>query len=98
MGGEAETRVTTEAVVSKGKGIDKKYGPVSAAGKEFHPNEPVFVLRAQDCVGAHLIRVYAEMCELAGAPSEHVVEVLESAKAFEQWQARNQGKVKVPGT
>lgn len=56
-------------------------------------DEPYFVIRAHDAVGAHAVRAWAHLAKQAGAAEEKVAEAIEHAKVFEAWQAEHGTKV-----
>ena len=74
--------------------VENKYGIITSTAKEFHPGEPVFVLRATDPLAPQAIRNYAHGCEINGCSKEHVEQCLEQANRMEQWQFANLDKVK----
>lgn len=80
-----------------GYGVDLKYGKVYAEKKEFHPDEPVFILRAQDLFAAAAIDDYAERCANAGCSLSHCKEAAVAAAEFRDWQLKNKNLVKRPG-
>jgi hypothetical protein len=65
--------------------IDLKYGHIPVAG--VGDDEPVFVVRAQDVLSPRLLRIYRELCAVAGSPPRHLDGIGESVTAFESWQA-----------
>lgn len=52
------------------------------------PEEPIFVLRAQDKLAHHLVRDWAERAKLNGCPQEKVEEALDCANQMEKWPNR----------
>lgn len=56
-------------------------------------SEPVFIIRAQDAVGAHAIRAWAHLAKQAGVAEDKVAGAIEHAKVFEAWQADNGTKL-----
>lgn len=52
------------------------------------PNEPIFVLRAQDALAANIVRQWASLAEIAGAPREKVEEARQLADKMETWPTR----------
>lgn len=74
--------------------IDGKYGVINAEKKNFHPGEPVFLIRAQDGLAAGAVLAYAHDCFLAGCDWSHVEQCLEHAKRIVAWQKANPGLVK----
>mgnify|MGYP001564185867 FL=1 len=58
------------------------------------PDEPVFVLRAQDRCAAATVRQWAAAAQHVGAPREKVVQALDDADAMDAWrEAHGGGKV-----
>lgn len=62
------------------------------SGKAIPPDEPVFVLRAQDINAVHMLREYRKV---AGdwTFKEHIDKLIEK---FETWQRNNSHLVKIP--
>lgn len=56
------------------------------------PNEPLFVLRAQDCIAADLVYAWATKARNLGSPPEKCDEAISLADAMSAWPVR-----KVPG-
>lgn len=52
------------------------------------PDEPIFVLRAQDVLAPAHVRAWAENAKIAGAPPEKIAEALRCADLMEQWPTR----------
>lgn len=52
------------------------------------PGEPFFVLRAQDKLAPTLVRDWALMAKLNGAPDEKILEAQETAAEMENWPNR----------
>lgn len=75
---------------------EQKYGAVTTERGRFHEGEPVIIFRAADMMIVELIIEYALRCYRAGSPFAHVSAVLDRAKLFLEWQAANEGKVKLP--
>lgn len=48
-------------------------------------DEPVFLLRGQDKIAWHVVKIYAYCAELAGCSPELVHKVREHAKLMKQW-------------
>lgn len=76
------------------KAVNPKYGQITASEKEFHPGEPVFVLRATDPFAVHAIIEYARRCERQGADKAHVNGVFDHAMTVAEWQRDNPELVK----
>jgi len=53
-----------------------------------HPDEPVFILRAQDSLAAALVLEWADRAELLGCPFEKIVEARALAAAMFAWPTR----------
>lgn len=69
-----------------------KYGPLVVP--TIPPDEPVFVLRAQDRTSVTVLSIYRELCHLVGASVEHIDGVNDVIARFVNWQEIN--PVKVP--
>lgn len=52
------------------------------------PEEPIFVLRAQDKLAPELVREWACSAEEHGCPPEKVKEAMDCAAAMESWPKR----------
>jgi hypothetical protein len=74
-----------EALCSGGSSLDR------AA-----PDEPVFILRAQDTLAPRVVVRWAHLAEQAGTGQAKVRAALEVAKQMADWQANNPHRVKVP--
>ena len=61
-----------------------KYGRVTTENKEFPPEEPIFILRAQDIFAADTLGFYAEQLRRTGKEKQGR-EVLAIAKKFRAW-------------
>jgi len=57
----------------------------SSAINKAAPDEPVFVLRAQDKLASGLVRIWAGLAALDGTPPERVREALELAALMDAW-------------
>jgi len=57
------------------------------------PDEPVFVLRAQDMLGPEIVREWAYRAQCEGAPIAKCDEARRIADAMEQWQIAHRRKV-----
>jgi hypothetical protein len=57
------------------------------------PDEPVFVLRAQDMLSPEIVREWAYRAQCEGAPIAKCDEARRIADAMEQWQIANRRKV-----
>jgi len=56
-------------------------------------DEPIFVLRGKDKLAPHVIRAWAMLAELAGAPPGKISEARECARYIELWQGQRGSKV-----
>lgn len=74
---------------------DGKYGIITAEKKQFHPGEPVFLIRATDPAAAETIEHYAAQCKLRGCSDEHIAACEMHAARIATWQADNPDLVKV---
>lgn len=61
--------------------------------KKGAPDEPIFVLRAQDKLAPNLVRMWAASAASQGTPYEKTREGRELADRMEQWQAEHGSKV-----
>lgn len=76
--------------------FDGKYGIITAEKKQFHPGEPIFLLRGTDALAPMAIEKYADICENYGCGSEHVTAIRAHAARIAKWQEENSGLVKTP--
>jgi len=74
--------------------IDGKYGEITSSKKEFHPGEPVFLLRAQDPIAPEAVDEYAMLCRSAGCHPEHVAAVIRHGDRIRDWQRAHPDLVK----
>jgi hypothetical protein len=74
--------------------IEGKYGIITTEKKQFHPGEPVFLLRATDPLAPLAIFKYATICADAGCSPEHVQAVNDHGQRIEKWQKANPALVK----
>ncbi len=56
-------------------------------------DEPVFVLRAQDKLAPFVIKIWANVAKLLGAPNEKVGSALNEADRMIAWATKNGDKV-----
>lgn len=49
------------------------------------PDEPIFVLRAQDALAAELVREWARRAAVHGCPAAKLCEAYDLADAMERW-------------
>ena len=52
------------------------------------PNEPVFVIRAQDTVSGDTVRAWADLAERAGVSPSMVAMAREHAKRMDEWPTK----------
>lgn len=52
------------------------------------PEEPIFVLRAQDFIAPKLVRAWAIQAKAVGCPLEKVQEALDCADSMDKWPTR----------
>lgn len=71
-----------------------KYGELTTTGKQFHPGEPVFVLRATDPLTPTAIMDYAARCFTAGCSESHLNACVDQAQRVRDWQAAHPELVK----
>ena len=88
------TRVKDPCPECGGKGVEGKYGTITASKKRFHPGEPLFIFRATDPLAPEAIRRYAELCQLEGCELTHCAEVRAHAARIEEWQKQHPELVK----
>lgn len=74
--------------------IEGKYGEITASKKQFHPGEPVFLLRSTDPLAYMAVLDYVKWCVAAGCTDEHVEAVQEHAMRIRDWQRANPDLVK----
>lgn len=73
-----------------------KYGEVTTGLGQFHHDEPIFLIRAQDRNAVETIQAYADICENDNCDSGFVGAVLDRAQEFSNWQSANPDLVKKP--
>lgn len=61
---------------------------------EFHPDEPVLVLKASDPLATTAIYQYAALCKSAGCRRERIDAVFELGQRLDDWQQENPKLVK----
>lgn len=76
--------------------IEGKYGTITASNKAFHPDEPVFLIRATDRKAAETIRHYIWLCEKMGCTFEHIDAAEKHLEQIQDWQEANPTLVKKP--
>lgn len=65
-----------------------KYGRITVEGKDIPPDEPLFLLRAQDRLAANAVRAYAEDMDLWSLPVEQVAQVRAFADLMDAWPVK----------
>ncbi len=53
--------------------------------RKIAPDEPIFVLRAQDCLAAKCVRDWAARALMAGVPREKFMAAIKIAEEMEAW-------------
>ena len=76
--------------------FDGKYGTITAEKKRFHPNEPVFLFRAQDAMALVAIDAYRDEVIRRKMPQEFVNAITAHGIAIIEWQKANPDLVKMP--
>lgn len=71
-----------------------KYGQITSTGKQFHPGEPIFILRATDPLAPLAIEDYACRCEQADCDLSHIDAVRHHKDRIAEWQYLNPKLVK----
>lgn len=71
--------------------IEQKYGPLDILG--IPDDEPVFILRAQDCTSLVVLDAYIAEGIRRGSPTDHLQDVVIARLGFAVWQAENETKV-----
>ncbi|MCZ6655603.1 MAG: hypothetical protein O7D91_21550 [Planctomycetota bacterium] len=51
-------------------------------------DEPLFTLRAEDCMSAGLVRVWCIMARKIGVPTEKILEAESLAQQMEEWSLK----------
>lgn len=54
-------------------------------GKEISPEEPVFILRAQDVLASRAVTFYARDLEASGVSPDTIKHILEHADEMSKW-------------
>lgn len=70
-------------------GHDTKYGCIIAEKKQFHPQEPLFILRSIDRLASTAVREYAHMAMHAGCDTAFFSNCHDCAARMEAWQRAN---------
>lgn len=81
--------------------LDSKYGKIIAERKQFHSDEPVFVLRAKDVIAPYAVEAYAAHLRAVGEAEAHMFDTIADecdniAAAMRVWQGTNRHLVKFP--
>lgn len=75
-----------------------KYGYIAPGdltnGSDIPPEEPVFLLRAQDALAVQTLAAYFDLTQDAGCTDEFAAEIAGTRAAFIEWQ-RTHG-IKIP--
>lgn len=89
---------------ARGYGIDEPtiVVPPPLTGKageiltHLHPDEPVFILRAQDILATMSVKHYLTLVEMYSPHSIQAEQVTDMVNDFIAWQHANPSKVKLP--
>jgi len=73
---------------------EAKYGWIQSTVKKFHPNEPIFILRATDPLASLAVALYAQLCQSTGCDLTHVADTHKQASRIKAWQEENPTLVK----
>ena len=73
-----------------------KYGQITTEHGDIPPDEPVFLLRAQDQFMLPALGAYLALCEQFGAPPDHIAAVRLRIGDIDAWQQVN--PTKIPGS
>lgn len=74
--------------------IDGKYGIITSSKKQFHSEEPIFLLRGQDPLAPKAVLDYAQICQEAECHPLHIEAVFRHAERIEKWQREHPELVK----
>lgn len=77
-----------------GSDDEGKYGQIWTAKKNFHPGEPVFLLRGTDPCASLALQQYAIACFNAKCSAEHQDGIKRAIERLEAWQKANPELVK----
>lgn len=61
---------------------------IQDSSRHIPPDEPVFLLRAQDRWAARVVRYYADLIEAAGANQAHIDATRTHALAMQNWRPK----------
>lgn len=89
---ETEVRSLINTALYTGKRFDDLADSIPYT---FPPDEPTFVLRAQDALAIPTISDYARHCLDGGASPQHIERIMEAYNEFLEWRAEER-KQKVP--
>lgn len=73
-----------------------KYGRVTTERGNIPPDEPVFILRAQDALAPLAVVAYLKLCEEEGTTENHLTEVGLAYATLAEWQSEHPDRVKTP--
>lgn len=65
-------------------------------GTPIPDDEPLMLFRGKDQLLPDVVEYYADMCEAAGSPEEHVQTLREKADNIRAWQNDNPDSAKIP--
>lgn len=65
--------------------LERGEGPLAKAA----PNEPIFILRAQDTLAPSCVEAWADLAAALGTPFAKVREARELAEKMKRWQRRH---------
>ncbi len=68
------------------------YDVIQAPHDMIPEEEPVFLIRGQDMVGAEAVRFWAQIAGMAGAETAICLAALEQASRMEKWQRERGSK------
>lgn len=66
-----------------------KYGSIKSSEVKFHPDEPLFLIRATDRFAVHTVIEYARRLQKEGASEEFVDDIFNVAMKIAEWQREN---------
>jgi len=66
----------------------------SRSGEAIPADEPVFILRGKDCHAIEALNQYRDLC----LSDEHIEAIEQRIKGFEDFAAKNPGRMKEPDT
>jgi hypothetical protein len=77
---------------------ENKYGQITTERGNIPPDEPVFLLRAQDPFAVPAIQAYYDRCFDANCDPAHLDGIIAAQDAVARWQGENPDRVKpLPG-